>query len=52
MSALHAPHATGQQSHEQRRRADLDHDIVAVVAMLAILALTALCLLGQSILPL
>lgn len=56
MSSTHAPRTT---SHEQttapdrtRRRADLDHDLVAVLAMLAILALTAACFLGRTALPL
>lgn len=56
MSTTHAP---GTASDEQtsppdrtRRRADLDHDLVAILAMLAILALTAACFLGRTALPL
>jgi hypothetical protein len=36
----------------ERRRADLDHDLVAVLGMLAILALTLACFLGRTALPL
>lgn len=52
MSAIQAHQSGRDGSDPGRRRADLDHDLVAVVAMLAILALTAVCLLGQSMLPL
>ena len=49
MSATHAQHGSTDQSGRleraardaSSRRADLDHDLVAVLAMLAILALTA-----------
>ena len=36
----------------ERRRADLDQDLVAVMAMLAILLMTALCFAARSALPL
>ena len=36
----------------ERRRADLDQDLVAVMAMLAILVMTALCFVAWSGLPL
>lgn len=60
MSATHAQHGTTDQStplersprDASSRRADLDRDLVAVLAMVAILALTALCFLGRTALPL
>ena len=50
MSTLHTPHDTHRLSaaERDRRRADLDHDIVAIVAMLAILLLAGLCFAAQS----
>lgn len=60
MSATHAQHGTTHEStrlerpeHDaSSRRADLDRDLVAVLAMVAILVLTALCFLGRTALPL
>ncbi|WP_170981631.1 hypothetical protein [Nocardioides dongxiaopingii] len=51
MSALH--HDTSHHEHHAgapRRRADLDHDRVAILAMMAILALTVACFLAQGLL--
>ena len=52
MSTTDARHAmaTDRRADEGKRRSDLDHDLVAVLAMIAILALTALCFLGSSVL--
>ena len=52
MSALHhdtSHHADQEAGH--RRRDDLDHDLVAILAMVAILALTITCFLAQGLLP-
>lgn len=52
MSTLQAPHDRPSSATDRdRRRADLDHDLIAIVAMLAILVLTALCFVAQSRLP-
>lgn len=58
MSVSHAQqHATDERidretADRDRRRADLDHDLVAILGMLAILVLTALCFLARTALPL
>lgn len=56
MSATPVPRTTPDEQttapDRTPRRADLDHDLVAVLAMLAILALTAGCFLARTALPL
>jgi hypothetical protein len=56
MSATQVTHTTSdttvETSDHTRRRADLDHDLVAILGMLAILALTVACFLGRTALPL
>ena len=56
MSTTHAARTTSDEQttapDRTRRRADLDHDLVAILAMLAILALTAVCFLARTALPL
>lgn len=50
MSTLQTPHDRQLSSVDRdRRRADLDHDLVAVVAMLVILLLAGLCFAAQSL---
>jgi hypothetical protein len=44
--------ARSRPEDHERRRGDLDRDLVAILGMLAILALTVLCFLGQNALPL
>lgn len=52
MSTLQAPHDRPlSETDRARRRSDLDHDLIAIVAMLAILVLTGLCFVAQSHLP-
>ena len=52
MSDTHVGRHGRDTGGRERRRADLDHDLVAVLGTVAILLLTALCFLGRTALPL